>query len=44
MAFNIYRENKQRYNEELEKEKLVNLESKKRILEELKNLISSEET
>jgi hypothetical protein len=44
MAFNVYREKKQQYNEDLEKEKLVNLESKKRILEELKNLISSEET
>jgi hypothetical protein len=44
MAFNVYREKKQHYNEGLEKEKLVNLESKKRILDELKNLISSEET
>ena len=44
MAFNIYRENKQRYNEELEKQKLNNLEEKKRILEDLKVLINSEET
>jgi hypothetical protein len=44
MAFNIYREKKQRYNEDLEKEKLVNLEEKKKILEELRVLISSEET
>lgn len=44
MAFNVYREKKQQYNEDLEKEKLVNLESKQRILEELKTLISSEET
>jgi hypothetical protein len=44
MAFNVYREKKQQYNEELEKEKFTNLEAKKRILEELKALISSEET
>lgn len=44
MAFNVYREKKQRYNEELEKEKHANLEAKKKILEELKTLISSEET
>lgn len=44
MAFNVYREKKQQYNEELEKEKLANLEAKKKILEELKTLISSEET
>lgn len=44
MAFNVYREKKQQYNEELEKEKLLNLEAKKKILEELKTLINSEET
>lgn len=44
IAFNIYKEKKQRYNKDLEKEKIVNLETKKRILEELKTLISSEET
>jgi hypothetical protein len=43
-AFDIYRERKQRFNEEFEKEKLTNLEAKKKILEELKALISSEET
>ncbi len=43
-ANSVYRENRQRYNEELEKQKLVNLEEKKKILEELKALISSEET
>ncbi|MGB4205198.1 MAG: DUF349 domain-containing protein [Bacteroidales bacterium] len=43
-ANSIYREKRQRYNEELEKQKLVNLEEKKKILEELKALISSEET
>ena len=44
MAFNVYREKKHQYNEELEKEKFTNLEAKKKILEELKALISSEET
>lgn len=43
-ALNIYREKRQKYNEELEKEKLTNLEAKKKILEELKTLINSEET
>ncbi len=43
-AFIIYRENKQRFNEDLEKQKQVNLETKKRILEDLRNLINSEET
>jgi hypothetical protein len=43
-AFNIYRINKARFNENLEQEKLKNLEAKKHILEELKVLISSEET
>ncbi len=43
-ATNIYREKRQRFNEELEKEKLANLEAKKKILEDLKVLINSEET
>lgn len=43
-AFQIYREKKQKYNEELEKEKLENLAKKQQIIEELKQLISSEET
>ncbi|MDZ4203237.1 MAG: DUF349 domain-containing protein, partial [Bacteroidales bacterium] len=43
-AFGIYRENKQRFNDELEKQKLVNLDTKRRILEDLRNLINSEET
>lgn len=43
-AFNIYKHNKARYAEQVEKEKIQNLEAKKHILEELKILISSEET
>ncbi len=43
-AFNIYKQNKARYNEELEKVKVLNLEAKNQILEELKVLINSEET
>ncbi|MCD4746688.1 MAG: DUF349 domain-containing protein, partial [Bacteroidales bacterium] len=42
--FNIYKKNKAKYNEELEKTKIKNLEEKKIILEELKILIDSEET
>lgn len=44
LAFSIYKQNKVRFNEELEKTKLTNLEAKKEILEELKELINSEET
>jgi len=44
VAFNIYKHNKSRFAEQLEKEKTQNLEAKKHILEELKTLISSEET
>ncbi|MFA6949243.1 MAG: DUF349 domain-containing protein [Lentimicrobiaceae bacterium] len=43
-AFNIYKHNKARYNEEQEKVKVQNLEAKNLILEELKVLINSEET
>ncbi|HLO91076.1 MAG TPA: DUF349 domain-containing protein [Lentimicrobium sp.] len=43
-AFNIYKHNKAKYNEEQEKVKVQNLEAKNQILEELKNLINSEET
>jgi hypothetical protein len=43
-AFNIYKHNKAEYNEEQEKVKVQNLEAKNQILEELKNLINSEET
>jgi len=43
-AFSIYKEKKNKYNEELEKQKITNLEAKNQILEELKNLINSEET
>ncbi len=43
-AFGIYRISKQRYNDELEKQKLLNLEKKKHLLDELRTLINSEET
>ncbi|HLN53834.1 MAG TPA: DUF349 domain-containing protein [Lentimicrobium sp.] len=43
-AFNIYKTNKAKYNEEQEKVKIQNLEAKNQILEELKVLINSEET
>lgn len=43
-AFQIYKQNKFRFNEEQEKLKIQNLEAKNKILEELKALISSEET
>jgi hypothetical protein len=42
-AFAIYREKKIRFNEALEKQKLENLATKLRILEELKHLVESEE-
>ncbi len=43
-AFAIYRHNRAKYSEELEKVKQQNLKRKLEILEELKELISSEET
>jgi Domain of Unknown Function (DUF349) len=43
-AFGIYRQNKIRFNENLEVLKKGNLEQKKQILEDLKELINSEET
>jgi len=43
-AFNIYKHNKSRYTEDQDKIKLANLEAKKKILDELKVLINSEET
>jgi len=43
-AFEIYREKKNKFNEEQEKIKLQNLELKLQILEDLKTLINSEET
>jgi len=43
-AFNIYKHNKAKYAEQLEKEKQENLKEKYRILEDLKTLINSEET
>jgi hypothetical protein len=43
-AFNIYKDNKAHHNEILEKQKVENLKHKTAILDELKHLISSEET
>ncbi|NTW23730.1 MAG: DUF349 domain-containing protein [Lentimicrobium sp.] len=43
-AFNIYKQNKGKFNEEQEKVKIKNLEAKNQILDELKALINSEET
>lgn len=43
-AFNIFRDNKLKYNEVVEEQKVVNLQQKNAILEELKQLINSEET
>ncbi len=43
-AFNIFRNNKLKYNETLEAQKVVNLQQKNAILEDLKQLINSEET
>ncbi len=43
-AFSIYRHNRAKYSEELEKQKQQNLKKKFEILEELKQLIASEET
>ncbi|MFP4469120.1 MAG: DUF349 domain-containing protein [Bacteroidales bacterium] len=42
--FDIYRQKRAVYLENLEKEKLVNLDKKKEILDQLKELINSEET
>ena len=43
-AFNIFRNNKLKYNETIEAQKFVNLQQKREILDELQQLISSEET
>lgn len=43
-AFNIFKDNKNKYNEALEEQKIANLQQKNAILEELKQLINSEET
>ena len=43
-VFNIFRDNKNKFNESLEEQKVANLQQKNAILEELKQLISSEET
>jgi hypothetical protein len=42
--FNIYKANKARYNDEQEKIKQTNLKKKQEILDDLKHLVSSEET
>jgi hypothetical protein len=42
-VFNIYKEKKNHFTEELEKQKLANLEAKKEILNKLRALITSEE-
>ncbi len=44
VAFGVYRHNKAKFSEQLEKQKIVNLQLKHDILEELKELINSEET
>lgn len=44
VAFNIFKENKAKYNEILEEQKVANLQQKLAILEDLKQLIASEET
>jgi hypothetical protein len=43
-AFAIYRQHKNRYTEDQEKIKVQNLDAKKKILDELKALVNSEET
>lgn len=43
-AFDIYRDNKIKFNENLEKQKQENLQLKLGIIEELKNLVNSNET
>lgn len=44
LAFSVYKQNKVAFTKELEKTKQVNLDAKLQILEELKELINSEET
>ncbi len=44
LLFDIYKQNKSKYNAELEELKTKNLELKKQVLEDLKELINSEET
>jgi hypothetical protein len=43
-AFGIYRHNKAKFSQSLERQKLVNLDLKHKILDDLKELINSEET
>ncbi len=44
IAFGVYRHNKVKYSERLEKQKIINLKLKHEILDELKELINSDET
>jgi len=44
LLFDIYKQNKAKFNANLEEQKRLNLELKKKVLEELKELINSEET
>lgn len=44
ISFGVYRHNNAKYQEELEKQKVINLDLKHKILNELKELINSEET
>lgn len=44
LLFDVYKQNKAKYNANLEEQKRLNLELKKQVLEELKELINSEET
>jgi len=44
IAFGVYRHNKVKYSEQLEKQKIINLKLKHEILDELKELINSDET
>ncbi len=43
-AINIYKHNKAKFSQDLEKQKVVNLQLKHELLEDLKNLVNSEET
>ncbi|MDP4266014.1 MAG: DUF349 domain-containing protein [Bacteroidota bacterium] len=43
-AFNIYKEKKAKYDEELEKQKIQNLQIKRGIIDELKKLVTGDET
>ncbi len=44
LIFDVYRVKKAKFNEQLEKQKIINLAAKQQVLEELKVLVNSEET